>query len=141
MARTARRAPYDEQKQCLATWSSMNDCDRNANNNEDSSKSESSKRLDLIEEEIKRLDREYQGLHSAEQTLQNLLRQLQFEEESLQLALSQASETLAEKRARQQQQRQSEAVSRLEAALGLALEDSDKEDDDSDAEGHEEKTS
>ncbi len=78
--------------------------------------------MDLIEDEIRILDEEYTALGKVEQTLHNFLNQLQSEEETLRLALSQASETLIAKRARQRREREKEAISRLEAALGLDIE-------------------
>jgi len=69
--------------------------------------------------EILSLDKEYASISSAEQTLQNLLAQLQKEERALRTAVSQASETLIAKRSRQKRERESEAISRLEVALGL----------------------
>lgn len=98
--------------------------DNNSPSSLDSSleSSDVSTTMDLIEDEIRILDEEYTALGKVEQTLHNFLNQLQSEEETLRLALSQASETLIAKRARQRREREKEAISRLEAALGLDIE-------------------
>jgi conjugal transfer/entry exclusion protein len=87
--------------------------------NEAQESSDVSSTMDLIEDKVRILDEEFTNLSKLEQTLKDLLHLLQSEEETLRIALSQASETLIAKRARQRKERETEAISRLEAALGL----------------------
>lgn len=112
-----------------------NKCDRDESDNEEEVEiaegieahetSDMSSTMDRIEDEVRVLDEEFTALSKLEQKLKDLLKLLKSEEETLQIALSQASETLIAKRARERKERETEAISRLEAALGL---DTDNDD-------------
>jgi uncharacterized membrane protein YgaE (UPF0421/DUF939 family) len=93
--------------------------------NEAQETSDVSSMMDLVEDKVRILDEEFTNLSKLEQTLKDLLHLLQSEEETLRIALSQASETLIAKRARQRKERETEAISRLEAALGLDTDSND----------------
>jgi hypothetical protein len=93
--------------------------------NEAQETSDVSSMMDLVEDKVRILDEEFTNLSKLEQALKDLLHLLQSEEETLRIALSQASETLIAKRARQRKERETEAISRLEAALGLDTDSND----------------